>query len=255
MSYAYLLQSEADVEPAIPSPLLALVAALTRGIDVLLKVPYFTKQPDDYGSDAGLYHSWCHERYVEAPYTMRSILLLWLRGHYLEAFVLVRHLLESFVQVRYFQRRPEQLRSHWMATTQRDRVSFKVMFEDASPGYYERQYGRLLSGVSHAGFAMSVFSSWVPPEGDSPAKMLPRLGCQFQEQGAAAVMNLTVALLAGFLAWFPLCLSPSAEVVDPDVDNARLRLLEALGPVLKSVFREELGPLIRLLVMPPQPSM
>ena len=188
---------------------------------------------------------------VQAPYSMRSILLLWERGHYVQALVLVRHLQESFVQVRYFQGHPAQLKSHWTARKRGERVSFFRMYEDASPGYYARQYGPLLSGVSHAGLAISVFSEWVQSAPGAPATMLPRLGCSYSERQAAAVMNLTLALLWGFLAWIPECFAEYRGAVDSTLESARVSLLEALEPFLNGVFKGELGPMIRSLVMLP----
>lgn len=62
MSYSFLLSSEQEVEPAVVRQLLALKSALIQGIDLLLKVPSFTRTPSDCETTAGMLHAWSHER-------------------------------------------------------------------------------------------------------------------------------------------------------------------------------------------------
>ena len=67
---------------------------------------------------------------MQAPYTVRTIWILWERAYYAEAAIVVRHRLETFVQVRYFLDHKDKLQSHLTATSQSGRVSCKVMFDE-----------------------------------------------------------------------------------------------------------------------------
>lgn len=54
----------------------------------------------------------------------------------------MRHLLEAFVQMRYLRRHLDRFEGH---VAGRQRVTFKTMFDDLSPGFYGKYYGQRLS--------------------------------------------------------------------------------------------------------------
>ena len=130
MSTAYLLSSELRTARATFDVYSGTIESLPGILDSLLRLPYFVDHPADPETVESGFHSWCFGRYVQAPYTVRTIWILWERAYYAEAAIVVRHLLETFVQVRYFLDHKDKLQSHLTATSQSGRVSCKVMFDE-----------------------------------------------------------------------------------------------------------------------------
>ena len=134
---------------------------------------------------------------------MRAGILLWERGHYIECVSVNRHLAESLVQLRYFVNRKAELGAHLLATSSRNRVPFKTMFEAVSPGLYDAQYSHA-SSVAHSGMGMSVFSKWLPPDETMEyAQSLPKLRCEHDLLAAGWTANILAILCSGFLRQYP----------------------------------------------------
>src|SRR5262249_20154249 len=62
-------------------------------------------------------------------------------------------------------------------------------------------YG-LLSSVAHSGVGLSALLPAELPTAERPARILARYGCEFDQRQAALVINITAALLHGFLVHF-----------------------------------------------------
>jgi len=227
MNVEYLVQSEEEVRQATHASWDA-GAALLGYIDTLLLLPYAIQTAEEKNDDSSesMFRFWVFDRYVQAPYSFRALLILWERGYYAEATPVLRHILETFIQIRYFLDHRDRFQKHVLATTQRERVPFYDMFEEFSPGYYHKHYGRWLSGVSHAGLAALVFSEFIPPaEPSGTGTQVPKSGCEFSEKNFSWLMNQTLPLVYGYLNYFPMCFK---TVPDADIETRRTAAMKQL---------------------------
>jgi hypothetical protein len=226
MDHAYLVQTELAAESEFQHRLPKYQERLIDYIDTLFAVAYFVDSkgldPDDWFP----YIAW--ERLALVPYSFRAVSILAYRGYNPEGYMVLRQVLEAFVQLRYFSVHRSLLRPHLEAKTPKDRVTFKTMFEELSPGYYSRYYS-LASGVAHAGVHLSVMSGMTM---DAVAKKLnPPLGCEFNEKKASVVVNQSLVLMLGFLvqvpSWSPTYLE-NVAAKDPSVEARRLAAIDKL---------------------------
>jgi len=226
MNHDYLLETEAATEATFGNRLPKYQQRLVNYIDTLFALGYLVDGQGPDPEDWFPYIAW--ERVVLMPYTFRAVSTLAYRGYNPEAYVLLRHVLEAFVQLRYFSVHRNLLRRHLEAKTSKDRVSFKTMFEEFSPGYY-RKYYSIASGVAHAGMHLSVISGMTK----DPALMTlhPPYGCEFNEKKASMVVNQSWILMLGFLIQIPNWAPSYQENVsakDPSVEERRLAAIDEL---------------------------
>ncbi len=80
MCTEYLLRSESQTESATSEVFSHTIERLPELLDVLFRLPYFVEHPDDPELVDEGFHTWCWTRYVQSPYTVRTIWLLWERG-------------------------------------------------------------------------------------------------------------------------------------------------------------------------------
>ena len=85
----------------------------------------------------------------------------------------------------------------------RRRVQFKTMFEAVSPGFYDRVYGKLFSGIAHSGMALSAMFDYLPPDEGKFALSIPKTRCTFSSRSAAMTANVVTLLASGFLQHYP----------------------------------------------------
>jgi hypothetical protein len=206
--YRQMVRSEATIANDVTGAVRLPINLTSQAIEILLTLSgYHGEGFENPESPEGVFHWWASERARQSPFTMRAFIVLWERGHYIECISILRQLMESFVQLRYFVANRGALHDHLMATGQKGRVQFKTMFEAVSPNFYDRQYGRIFSGIAHSGMALSTMFDWVPPVGDNFAKSLPKTLCTFSERSAAMTANVLALLASGFLqhypSWFP----------------------------------------------------
>ena len=106
---SYLVTSEESVVSHTHDSLVTSTNLIYRASDTVLGLMYGLGPSPSVESPEGVYRTFAFERFGEAPYTVRAIDLLSVRGHYPESIALVRVLVESFVQLRYFGKFPGQL--------------------------------------------------------------------------------------------------------------------------------------------------
>ena len=218
LSMSFIVTSEESVvrQANDHTPLDFGTKLLYRAGDSVLALMYGLGPQPPQETHEGAYRTFAFERFGEVPYTLRAIDVLSVRGHYPESIALVRGLVESFVQLRYFAKYPDRLRQHLLATNAKGRVRFVTMFDEFSPGFYPKIYGQLLSGIAHSGMGLSALLPVEPATNDQPAKSLGRYGCEFNAGHAALVVNITSAILHGFLVhfstFFPVA-TPSEETI------------------------------------------
>ncbi len=160
-------------------------------IDALLRIPQLIlhRDPDlELKENTAFYYI----HYLQAPSTTRVVFQCFETGHYLEALILMRHLLEAFIQMRYFRRHPQGLVQHVIS---KKRVSFRTMFDEFSPGYYQKYYGQQFSEAAHGmgmKFALRTIGE-ISPDGGSF-----HLGTRYNVDKATYVINNLTAIISGY---------------------------------------------------------
>jgi len=180
-------------------------------IDSLLKLCYFTGSVKDIESLEGSFYSYCYTQYLIAPYSFRSCYILWERGHYSEAPIILRSILESFAQIRYLYRHKEKIKTVWVTGN----IRMWTMFESlgVSRDFYERHYGRLLSGISHRKIASDVFRVKRKSATEGRVIMIP----EFDSEGSGYVINYLTALMAGYLNFFKASFPEGFQLLEKDL--------------------------------------
>jgi len=176
-----------------------------KAIDVLLQSMYFIVHDKDVNTLESNFHSYAWHRYMEAPYSFRACYILYEKGYYLNACILLRSLLESFIQSRYLFNHKDQVSTVWAGKKlnvgkKEKYITFKGMFEEISPGFYENFYGRTLAGFAHGKIGANIFRIKKISSAKSETRMLPK----FDVDLATYVINQVVAFLYGYLHFFPV---------------------------------------------------
>jgi len=180
MTYEVLLETALETQAITQAKFAGAAEHYPRALDVLLRLPSFcgsSSTPDD-----DWFPWWCYTQYCAVGSSTVSLFDLWQRGFYVEAAVLLRHVLEIFVQVRYFHSHRSALRLHLKGEK---RVVFKTMFEALAPGYYDRYYGKMLSGVAHGGLPSTTMRLDLSKGQRAPVIR----GCSYNETMATWVLN------------------------------------------------------------------
>ncbi len=176
---------------------------IPRVLNVLLQLNYFKGRAPDIKTDEGNFHSYCGHQYLHSPYSFRGCYILWERGYYLEAAIIFRVILERFIQIRHVYKHKNLVTVVWSSikhkTIKPNRVTFKTMFNDITPGYYDKWYGGMLSGFAHSKVAANYFRIRRSSPTDAKVNMIP----SFDERGTL-VINHMIPLLFGYLRFFPI---------------------------------------------------
>lgn len=220
MSHRHLLESEerCAIEFDVAYPNLA--DLISEWLDTALRMPYYAGNPLD---SEGV-HFFTAERFHRLPYSVRAIWLVVRGGYYAESGVFIRTILETFVQWRYFNRHPQLLAPHFSSNNQKQRIDFKRMFDEFSPGYYDAHY-RVLCSIAHSGAGLSAMSGMehIP---DGSGRILAPIGCRFDREMSSYIINHTMTLLAGYLACVPDWFPDYFALVDEETEQRRLDALQ-----------------------------
>jgi hypothetical protein len=169
-----------------------------RSVDALLKMNYYRGKLSPPGTDRGRFEFFASSHYEQIPYTLWAVYDLMSRGFYLEASILVRSLLEILIQLRYFDACPAALPPDISGIKDRSkRVRFKTMFDSLAPGFYERYYGNLYSGIAHGKGWQMLFRFRSANDQFSVV-----YGNSYDEEKATFVANSALPLILGFLLRF-----------------------------------------------------
>ena len=87
------------------------------------------------------------------------------------------------------------------------------MFEEISPGYYEKNYGHLLSGAMHRGIASLIFRV----DGQTNKDMSIKMGSVWDERMGTFIVNNFMALSYFYLINFPKFFQEGFSKLDGDL--------------------------------------
>ena len=221
MRYHDILNSELQTTIFTRSYLRGVNENIPMILDTLIQLMYFTGPKKDINTPEGEYHSYCWHQYVQVPYSFRACFILYELGHYLEATFILRYLTEVLVKMRYLENHKDLVNQIWTnkkigiigKNEKKKRLTLKDIFEEVAPGYYERNYGRLLSGFQHGGVGASIFRI----ERKSPIEGRIRMGAIWDEQGATFVINNFIAICYGYSNYFSKFFPEGFKTIDSDL--------------------------------------
>ncbi len=193
-----ILTGEENTKGKTSNILLGSCNYLPYCIDSLLKLIYFIPTTNDTDTNEGIFNSYCHSQYLIAPYSFRSCYILWERGHYSDATIILRSILESIIQIRYLYTHKEKSKIVW--TTGDVKIGGMLSSIGVSKDFYKKSYGSVMSGISHRKIAADIFR--VNRESTTQAKviMIPEFNSFF----ASYVVNNFTALLKGYFNFFEI---------------------------------------------------
>lgn len=202
LGYNDILTQEIGVARTTQRRLYGATKNVPKLINALFHLTYFYGTKPEKETPEGYYHQFCWYAYYHLPYTLRACYLLWTRGYYLEASQLLRHILEVLVKMKYLEKHMDQTEAVWLNKKfGKSRITIKKMFDEVIPGYYEINYGKLLSGFVHGGGAALLFKvKLMGPE--DPVKV--DQGVVFEENNASYVLNQLIVYILGYLEFFPV---------------------------------------------------
>ncbi len=148
----------------------------------------------------GSFQSFSADRYITLPYTIKTIYDQWQKGYYLECCILLRHLVEIFIQIKYFNKFPEKLLNHLIASSRKNRISFVVMFNEFDKNFYNYYYGNILSNMSHGG----ILSSYSRIKRSTPNDEKIIRWNEYIAPDASFVINQLLIFLYGYIQIFSI---------------------------------------------------
>lgn len=225
IDYDELLMSELAAAATSPRSYPRFAQHFPAHLDLLLRLPHFRGTDPAVNTPDHDFHFFCFQRYVELPYMFRAVYILWERAFYVPAIIVTRSLVESLVQLRYFHQNKEKLKDHLIPKRARDRVRFQTMFEAVAPGYYAKQYGRLLSGFAHSGLSAGI---WRFELDFQTAGASWYQGCVFSDSGSVYLINQVWPLIFGFANYFPHFFPGYQDSADAQTEGRRQTVLAEL---------------------------
>ncbi|HVG33575.1 MAG TPA: hypothetical protein VM911_10860 [Pyrinomonadaceae bacterium] len=171
-------------------------------IDDILKMQYFRGETEPVATDEGRFQSYALGQCAQSPHTLLTAYQLWRRAYYVETATLLRHLFEVFVQLRYFKNHPELLAKHWTAQTRKDRIPFRVMFDELAVDSYTAVYGKL-SGIAHGNQNMMFRAELSAPTATQPEPMAyPFIGSKFDPTNSMFLHIFYISAALGFINYY-----------------------------------------------------
>lgn len=189
-------------------------------IDLLCKLRYFLGNPPPLESEKD-FQWFCAKHFIHAPYTLKVINDLFLKGYYLEILILGRHLLEAFVRMKYFKKYPENLKQH---LNDELKITYKTMFNEFSPDIYDEWYGKQLSDAAHG----VLFKELLQTDRSNINHPLVINGPEFNLFASdfirVWILSLFLAFLNSFLVFFP----QNTLSTDLDLNNRHIKSIDVL---------------------------
>jgi len=188
-------------------------------INQLIWLPQFIcNNNKDIHTDNPRIH-FCVQQFWNLPYSLYTAWELICKGHYSDAYALIRGVLEGFLQMKYFLNidgdADKRFQEH-MYGSYNERISFFKMFKHLVPdistlgyiegdneciiskenSFYSFWYGKILSGCSHKGLTSALFRMGYSEDGKiNPSRLVP--GNQFNKSALCTSLGLLICLAYG----------------------------------------------------------
>jgi hypothetical protein len=209
-------------------------AYFNRAIDLLIRLYYRIPRIEDVNTLNGNYLSHVSYSFYMSIFTFRACFVLLERGYYLEANILCRNLIEVFVKMRYFEKHKEKLETFEQPHIGKGpSVTFKTMFDEVLPGYYDIEYRWMLSHMAHGGVGARIFKIDFKSATDRYADT----GVFYKERWASLVMNNLTNYIFGYIRFY--------KHIYPQVirssDEVTLHELKEIEDISKTSFEQHIA--------------
>jgi hypothetical protein len=240
LNYDDVIQTELQTKAKTDSYLKGVKKYEPIILDTFFQLMYFTgkKEESDHSADRN-YHTYCWHQYYHSGYSLRACFILYERGYYLEANIILRRLLELLVKMKYLKNHKDQVATVWMPENffllkkdikeKKKKIRIKDMFNEVAPEAYPEFYGLLLSGFTHGGIG-----SGLDKIDYKSTKQEASLGSVWNENGATFVLNILTVIALGFLNFFPQVFAEGYKEIDPDLNKQYLETIEWLNGSLEN---------------------
>lgn len=186
-----LLASEAATIQKTRAELPGVAGTYPHIMEMLIAIPQLIEHglpQEDLAEETSFFFA----HYLQLHATTRCAYNCYESGYYLEAIILVRNLIEAFIQMRYLRNHIDKVDDH---VTQTRRIQFKVMFDEFSPGFYNKYYGQLFSESAH-GMANKLILRTIGDLSVDGGTLA--IGNRYEEKYASLVTNNLIAVLSGY---------------------------------------------------------
>jgi hypothetical protein len=221
MNLDYLIETEQETIEISLNTFGKAKSYLDTLVDLLFNLNHFIDEKVELETTDHFFQVFAFNTYARTPYSLKVIGDLWVKGYYLEAIILIRHLLEGLVQVRYFYNHRDKISDHSLGIK---RVSFKVIFEEIVPGFYDAYYGKLLSSFAHGNFINALFRE----ERESAEKATIIHGSKFNDKHSLSIIKQSLAYGYGFLNFMDIIFPSFKNKIEKDLSTKLKELLKEL---------------------------
>ncbi len=202
---------------------------LTELIDLFFYLSHFLNETTDLESDEGAFLNIANSTYLRLPYTLYNIRNLWSHGFYLESIILLRHIVEGFACLRYFSNHKDDVKRHYTAKRSKDRITFKKMFDEVAPEFYEKIYS-IFSNFAHGG----VITIGTRVNYESPTEGKVYTGCVFNDTYCKIIMDQAPTFSYGYLCYLDQFFPTINSRIPSDVEKILISKKSELRKILYS---------------------
>ncbi len=164
---------------------------LPQVLDVLFKITYYTEKLD---SGKINFKSYCNDHYMQAPYTFKCLLNIFIAGYYNEVMIMLRHLYEVLAKLKYFYKHEDKLQGYLHGDWIPESKFFRL---DSDDTFYKIDYN-FLSRFAHGKDLFTVYRTKRPNFKEFV------LGNHFDKEFVDFILIQIIALIYGYLNCYVL---------------------------------------------------
>lgn len=216
LNLAHVVRIESETETYTNSYLKGVKEYFPLIIDTFFQLMYFTGKKDG-GTDEGDFHVYCWNQYYHLGYSLRAAFILYEKGYYLEANIILRRLLEVAIKMRFLEKHKSLTMCIW--TNEKSFIkdgskkpSIKDMFDEVAPNLYKEFYGLLLSGFMHGGIGSSIGKIKFKTKDSEVA-----IGPIWNEDAATFFVNTFTMIALSYLVYFPKVFNENFKNIESDL--------------------------------------
>jgi hypothetical protein len=232
LNYQEVIKSENETKEYTDSYLKGAKDNVPIILDVFFQLMYFTGSKN-MGSNDGDFHTYCWHQYYHSGYSLRACIVLYERGYYLEANIILRRLLEILVRMKYLEKHNELAMDIWTnkpvyiknSQNKKKKLSIRDMFIEVAPDAYDEFYGLILSSFVHGGIGSGLGK--ISYKSQTETEIM--LGSKWSEDGATFVFNAFTVISLGYLKYFQVCFRDDWQNIDPVVHENYKKSIEWLS--------------------------
>lgn len=229
-------RQEVSVREATHQRLAGFCDYFDDSINLLIRLYYRFPKIENVESPEGGYLSQLGYWFYMTTFSFRAAFLLMENGYYLEANTICRSLIETYVKMRYFAVHQDALKTFERPSVnskKRPSITFKTMFDEVLPGYYDAHYRWMLSHMAHGGAGSMLFKADIS---GGPKNIKADQGVVFSEKWASFIMNNLTCFIFGYLRLYKHQFADDWDEMDKNI----LAEFQRLEVILEKAFNEHI---------------